>query len=213
MKEWGSQIDFLHGSSDARGVAVLFKRGLDIKILNCNKDSEGRFIMLKAEIKEKRYVLVNVYGPNRDNKAVKFFHSLFNSMTQNEYDTEENIIMSGDFNFHLNPTLEKKGNVIAPCYSVINSTENITNTQSFTWSRCKPFIFCRLDFWLILDKLHDLVTNVDRLAAIKTDHSAIFLELEEMPKLDLLSAAVWKIYGGGGPNAPPPPLGLICYSK
>ena len=93
MKEWGSQIIFSHGSSDARRVAVLFKRGLDIKILNCNKDPEGRFIMLKAEIKEKRYVLVNVYGPNRDNKAVKFFHSLFNSMTQNEYDTEENIIM------------------------------------------------------------------------------------------------------------------------
>ena len=31
-----------------------------------------------------------------------------------------------------------------------------------------------------------------------------------MPKLDLLSAAVWKIYGRGGPNAPPPPrLGLF----
>ena len=33
-----------------------------------------------------------------------------------------------------------------------------------------------------------------------------------LPKLDLLSAAVWKIYGrGGGPNDPP--LGLVCYSK
>ena len=33
-----------------------------------------------------------------------------------------------------------------------------------------------------------------------------------MPKLDLLSAAVWKIYGwggGGGPSDPPPPLGLF----
>ena len=33
-----------------------------------------------------------------------------------------------------------------------------------------------------------------------------------MPKLDLLSAAVWKIYGGGGANEPRP-LGLVCYSK
>ena len=121
MKEWGSQILFSHGSSDARGVAALFKRGLDIKILNCNKDSKGRFIMLKAEIKEKGYVLVNVYGPNRDNKAVKFFHSLFNSMTQN---------VGGDFNCPLNPTLDKKGGVIAPHYSVINSIENIKITFS-----------------------------------------------------------------------------------
>ena len=32
MRDWGSQILFSHGSSDARGVAVLFKRGLNIKI-------------------------------------------------------------------------------------------------------------------------------------------------------------------------------------
>ena len=103
------------------------------------------------------------------------YFTLFNSMTQNEYDTEENIIMGGDLNCPLNPTLDKKGSIIAPPYSVINSIENIKNTfslhdiwriknpntRSFTWSRCKPFIFCRLDFWLISDKLHDLVTNVD----------------------------------------------------
>ena len=127
-------------------------------------------------------------------------------MTQNEYDTEGNIIMGGDFNCPLNPTLDKKGGVITPRYSVINSIENIKNTfslhdiwriknpntQSFTWSRCKPFIFCRLDFWLISDKLHDLVTNVDRLAAIKTDHSAIFLELEEI-KESIKGPGFWKL--------------------
>ena len=52
--------------------------------------------------------------------------------------------------------------------------------QSFTWGRCSPFIFCRLDYWLISDKLHDLVTKVDIIPSIKTDHSAIFLELEEI---------------------------------
>ena len=31
-----------------------------------------------------------------------------------------------------------------------------------------PFIFCRLDYWLISDSLHDLVTQVYILASIKT---------------------------------------------
>ena len=43
-----------------------------------------------------------------------------------------------------------------------------------------PFIFCRLDYWLISDNLHDLVSIVDILASIKTDHSSIVLELEDI---------------------------------
>ena len=53
------------------------------------------------------------------------------------------------------------------------------NTRSFTWSKNHPFIFCRLDYWLISDKLNDLVTQVDIQASVKTDHSSIILELEE----------------------------------
>ena len=40
--------------------------------------------------------------------------------------------------------------------------------------------FCRLDYWLISDKLNDLVTQVDIQASIKTDHSSIILELEDV---------------------------------
>ena len=40
--------------------------------------------------------------------------------------------------------------------------------------------FCRLDYWLISDKLNDLVTQVDIQASIKTDHSSIILELEDI---------------------------------
>ena len=43
-----------------------------------------------------------------------------------------------------------------------------------------PFIFCRLDYWLISDSLNDLVTQVDILASIKTDHSSIVLELQDI---------------------------------
>ena len=57
-KEWGSEIIFSHGSSNARGVAVLIKRGLDIVVELPN--SNGRSIVLKTLIKDKRYLLANI---------------------------------------------------------------------------------------------------------------------------------------------------------
>ena len=88
----------------------------------------------------------------------------------------------------------KKGGILIPRQHVINSIENIQNefslhdiwriknpnTRSFTWSKMSPFIFCRLDYWLISDNLHDLVSKVDILASIKTDHSSIVLEVEDI---------------------------------
>jgi len=45
---------------------------------------------------------------------------------------------------------------------------------------------------LISDKLHDLVSNVDILPSIKSDHSAIFLELEEI-KENSRGPGYWKL--------------------
>lgn len=54
-KEWGSEIIFSHGSSNARGVAVLIKRGLDIVVEQELLNSNGRLKLLKSEslIKDK----------------------------------------------------------------------------------------------------------------------------------------------------------------
>ena len=48
--EWGAEIISASRTSDARGVAVLFKRGVDCKIYSKLLDPEGRYIICKAEI-------------------------------------------------------------------------------------------------------------------------------------------------------------------
>ena len=45
---------------------------------------------------------------------------------------------------------------------------------------------------MISDKLDDLVTNVDILPSIKSDHSAVFLELEEI-KENSRGPGYWKL--------------------
>ncbi len=184
-KEWGFEIIFSHGSSNARGVAVLIKRDLDIVIQQELLNSNGRSIILKALIKDKRYILANIYGPNKDAEAVRFYQNLSATLWKMDADSDDNIVVRGDFNCPLNPTFDKKGGILIPRQHVINSIENVQNkfspnTRSFTWSRNHPLIFCRLDYWLISDRLNDLVKQVDIQASIKTNHSSIILELEDI---------------------------------
>ena len=56
----------------------------------------------------------------------------------------------------------------------------VKNPKKKSFTRCQksPFIFCRLDYWFFSDTLQDLIKNVDIIAAIKTDHSAIVLHLQ-----------------------------------
>ena len=86
-KEWGSLISFSHGTSNARGVAVLFNSKLDIVILQELSDSKG-------------YRLVNVYGPNKDAEAVRFYQNLSLTLRQMKLHGDDNVIIGGDFRSH-----------------------------------------------------------------------------------------------------------------
>ena len=111
-----------------------------------------------------------------------------------------------NFNCSLEPIKDKKGGILIPYQHLANSIKNIQSefglhniwriknptTLSFTWSKSSPFIFCRLDYWLISDNLHDLVTQVNILASIKTDHSAIVLELKEIEE-NCKGPGFWKL--------------------
>ena len=63
----------------------------------------------------------------------------------------------------MNPTLDKQGGIIMTRKKIVERIEEIQMTfnlhdiwrvknpkkKSFTWSQKSPFIFCRLDYWLI----------------------------------------------------------------
>ena len=97
--EWGAEMISCHGSSNSRGVAILILiliDGVDCSINRKIVDPEGRYIILKACIQDKVYVLINLYAPNKDKDQVNFFNNLL-SMLQNEnLDSEDNIILGGD---------------------------------------------------------------------------------------------------------------------
>ena len=74
--EWGAPLELAHGSSNPRGVAILFRKGFDCKIIKKIIDPSGRYIRIQAQINDENYFLVNVYSPNNDNQAVQFYDHL-----------------------------------------------------------------------------------------------------------------------------------------
>ena len=65
--EWGSRIEFSHGTYGSRGVAILFPKRLDVCINHKIVDNDGRFILLDLIIEDIQLTLVNIYAPTKDN--------------------------------------------------------------------------------------------------------------------------------------------------
>ena len=74
--EWGAEIITSHGSSNACG-AILIKAGFDCSIHHQILDPMRRYIIVKAVIQDKTYVLINIYAPKKDKDLINFFKNLF----------------------------------------------------------------------------------------------------------------------------------------
>ena len=143
--------------------------------------------------------------PTKTN-VINFLNNLLITLRKNNFDEDENIIIGGDFNCPPNPILDKKGGLLIPRKSVVTTIENLQEEldlvdiwrvnnperKSFTWSQNSPMIFCRLDYWLISNSLHDLVKTTDIIPSIKTDHTAISLELVNDSN-DIKGPGLWKM--------------------
>ena len=50
--EWGGKIIFSNGESNARGVAMLINKGIDMKILKTVRDDDGRLLICEIRVEE-----------------------------------------------------------------------------------------------------------------------------------------------------------------
>ena len=103
--EWGADIITSHGSPNARGVSILIKNGFDCTIHQKILDPLGRFIILKADIKDKTMFM------QQTKTKISYRFSITYSRRykkKTNLDSEDNIIIGGDFNCPLSQRLIKK---------------------------------------------------------------------------------------------------------
>jgi len=186
--QWKGDLYFAHGSEHSRGVLILIKGRLNFELKSCTHDNEDCFTILKANVQEQSFILVNIYAPNKTSEQSIFFQEIQNVLDSLNIEAECDIIIGGDFNVILNPELNGLGGKPKLKDSVkiidqIRSSFDLIDiwrvrnpdVKRFSWRQKTPVIQRRLDFWLISSSIQDDIERVDIISAIKSDHSAIIL--------------------------------------
>ena len=185
-KDWGGEMYFSGNDSRSMGVGIMFNPSFNMNVINSTEIVEGRALALNININEKQLTLVNVYGPNKDD--VTFFEKIETFCNSNE-----NILLGGDFNVVIDPNIDKSGgnkNTHPRCRAklkkIMDDFELIDVWRTFnqdkkvyTWhSNTRPKIFCRLDFFLLQNHMMNTVVNVEIKNSIKSDHSVVLINIE-----------------------------------
>lgn len=86
--------------SNARGVAILFKRGVAFKIQEEIIDPEGRFLLLQVKFNEDLITFLNLYAPTQSEgrEQEEFIRKVGNSLDKLEV---SDLYVGGDFNVQL----------------------------------------------------------------------------------------------------------------
>ena len=85
------------------------KKGTACTIHSKIIDPKGRFIVLKADIADHKYTLINIYARNKHNDIVNFFEKLRKTPLEEHFDADEKVFVGDDFNCPRNPLLDEKG--------------------------------------------------------------------------------------------------------
>ena len=89
--EWRGEVYANNGDGNARGVAILIKRGVIKKVKRCDDEGDGRMIGVKFEYMNEEFKLVNVYAPNEEKDRKVLFEKMGTMC-------DDNCMIVGDFN-------------------------------------------------------------------------------------------------------------------
>jgi exonuclease III len=204
-QQWESKnIFFSHGTSNSKGVAILFSKNYQFEIKQELKDKEGRFLIIDVLINDRVYTIANLYAPTRNMKSeqLNVLKSFQESM---QLFTLENSIIGGDFNLYLNPRLDKldtmPDNNDNPEYRVnllsFLETENLIDiwrtlnpySPTFTWYRGTSR--SRLDYFFTSEHLLNTIKSTDILPGFHSDHSLINICFSDNNKQNI-GKGFWK---------------------
>ena len=90
-------------NSRQRGVSILINKNIPFTLSSSVCDPNGRYIIISVTISHATLTLANIYRPNTDDPS--FFNNLFSILLNSS-----NLIIAGDFNTVLNPSLDRSGN-------------------------------------------------------------------------------------------------------
>ena len=206
---WRNQVRcniiFSHGTTKSRGVCTILRKTPDIKLIDTVRDTIGRFLLVKVEIKGRVYAICNVYSPNTEKEQIEFFKEL-ELILQENISGGEILLIGGDFNLIQDLELDRVGgsmrNVWQRSVSLIENIKSYfrlvdiwrtrnPSAKKFTWRRYNPMpVQSRLDFWLIHESLQNSVVENNIIPCVLSDHDHVSLHVRSRAKK--IGPSYWK---------------------
>lgn len=191
--EWGGQMICAHGTSNARGVITLLKRASPWVVISQTRDLDGRFLSLIIEKNTEKFMVTNIYAPTQDqtNSQIDFIDQLEDATSDS---LAPNIIIAGDFNLCMNPSLDRNSSTPEQVSSryrdriqALSDTLFLSDIWRHLHPSTKQFSFrrsgyaSRLDYWLASDHLISLDTCSSIPPTPLSDHAIITLKVGPKP--------------------------------
>ena len=203
--EWGGQIYFSHGQTNARGVATLIHPEFHGKTSCLYSDRDGRSITIRVNINDVTLSITNIYAPNKDSP------NYMETNIRRTFEVSENIVVIGDFNTVMDPQLDRKNstehNHPKSAAKIRELEEELhlhdpwraqnSNQVRYSWyrniKRGHEIITqaSRIDFALVSHGLSNMTHNCFYLQGLKSDHSAMFIgfNIHKVPR----GSGYWKM--------------------
>ena len=197
--QWGELAFFASFSSNSRGVAILVRNSINMKVKATFKDPNGRFIILNATVNDLPLTFVNVYGPNNDDPD--FFLELFAEI--DKFDSF--LIVGGDFNavtddldyqgsrqHHSNVKSKEMLCLLIEEYGLCDVWRSFhPGLKKYTRHQKSPRVLSRLDFILVSNDFLDNCKNSKILPGIQSDHSIVSVQFVDNQPLK--GKGYWKL--------------------
>ena len=184
QRGWVGQVFATSYSSFSRGVAILISKKLMFRPLDCVTDSQGRYVIVKGILTGKEVTFMNLYcppgySPDFLSKAFAVFMDL----------ASEDSFVGGDFNCHLNPSLDKLPPDISPPSKRARVLSNICHDIEYSdvWRQLHPTdseftffsaphkIYTRIDLILIPSSKMSLALSCSIGNIVLSDHAPLYL--------------------------------------
>ena len=180
---WICQAYHSNFNHNSRGVAILFKKGVQFVHTRTIQDPRGRFVILTGKLYNSPVILVNIYGPNWDDP--QFFTKIFASLPDVN---SHQLIIAGDLNCELHPQLDRShpkldsqlskfGGVLDSfihSYSLVDSWRKLNpDTKQLSFFSPVHKSYSRTDFFLLNNNLLPHVTNSQYHSIAVSDHSPV----------------------------------------
>ena len=88
---------------------IMIRNCLEFELKSIRQDNQGRFILLEALVQDQKFILLNIYAPNKSDEQLLFFGQIKDELDRINIEDDCKIIIGGDFNVILEPDFDSHG--------------------------------------------------------------------------------------------------------